>query len=73
MWQPEDPYNQKKTVAVPAKNPNAAKKQQALASNFLGHDATRFYEKPVDQKQIIDIDLAGLPKDFDDKKVKEVA
>jgi hypothetical protein len=39
----------------------------------LGHDATRYYEKPADSKQIIDIDLTGLPKDCDDARVKEVA
>lgn len=26
-WTPPDEYEQKKTVAIPAKNPNAAKKQ----------------------------------------------
>lgn len=39
----------------------------------MGHDATRFYNKPLDNNQVIDIDLAGLPKDCDDQTVKRVA
>jgi hypothetical protein len=47
-WSPPDEYSQKKTVAIPVKNPTAQRKQADLSSNFLGHDATRFYNKPAD-------------------------
>jgi hypothetical protein len=72
-WSPPDEYAEKKTVAIPSKNPNASKKQQHLASNFLGHDATRYYNKPQENSTVIDMDLRGLPRDCDDHAVKTAA
>uniref|UniRef100_A0A7S3IEP1 Uncharacterized protein n=1 Tax=Strombidium inclinatum TaxID=197538 RepID=A0A7S3IEP1_9SPIT len=70
-----DEYAEKHSQYVPAKTANASIKQKNLASNFAGHDALRYYEKPADpvQTTVVDIDLSGLPPSCDDQTVKRVA
>lgn len=49
-------------------------KQAFLSSNFAGHDSLKYHETSnLAKQEVIDIDVRGLPENFDQQSLKRVA
>lgn len=49
-------------------------KQAFLASAFAGHDSQKYHDKQnLAKQEIIDIDVRGLPENFDQQSLKRIA
>lgn len=49
-------------------------KQDFLASSFAGHDSLKYHEKQnLAKQEVVDIDVRGLPENFDPTSLKRVA
>jgi hypothetical protein len=73
----EDPdeYKQKLQASVPGKSAAASTHQKVLSSNIGGHDALKYYEQKFDLKgkEVVDLDLRGLPESCDEQWIKRAA
>ena len=55
--------------------PSTAEKQQFLSSQLISHDAIGVYEKikaRPKEGEVIDLDIKGIPADFDEGQLKRV-
>lgn len=49
-------------------------KQAFLSSTFAGHDSNKYHEKAnLAKQEVIDIDIKGLPENFDPQSLRRVA
>ena len=49
------------------------KKQQFLASTILSHEAHKYADKKDNSNNIIDLDVYGLPENYDDISLKKLS
>ena len=49
------------------------KKQQFLASTILSHEAHKYADKKDNQNKIIDLDVYGLPENYDEMALKKIS
>lgn len=49
------------------------RKQQFLASTILSHEAHKYADKRDSSNKIIDLDVYGLPENYDDMALKKLS
>jgi len=49
------------------------KKQQFLASTILSHEAHKYADKKDNSNKIIDLDVYGLPENYDEISLKKLS
>ena len=49
------------------------KKQQFLASTILSHEAHKYADKKDNSNKILDLDVYGLPENYDDISLKKLS
>ena len=49
------------------------KKKQFLASTILSHEAHKYADKKDNLNKIIDLDVYGLPENYDEMSLKKIS
>lgn len=67
-----DEYKVTQSYQIPANRKTAADKQKFLSSTFAGHEAVKYYDNK-NKGEVIDLDVCGIPQNFDNKALKNIA